>query len=182
MQSETIPVEELRQLLAGVSDHGTQHLLEVEADLMQTTYLLSEAIEKLGACFMSVHEAVTAQQQELDLLLQQTKLPAEQQQKLLQYREHIAKEVNTAVTGLQFQDLTSQLIARTIKRVNGLKELLSALATHGDSMDSEQEHQEIARLLQEMNRSLNSRSVELSGGLRKAVDQHHMGSGEIELF
>ena len=38
----------VKELLAGVSDHGVDHLLEVETDLVQTTLLLAEAIEKLG--------------------------------------------------------------------------------------------------------------------------------------
>ncbi|MGB2832358.1 MAG: hypothetical protein WBC07_05365 [Methylotenera sp.] len=69
MEMKTLPINELRTLLAAVSDHGKQHLVEVEADLLQTTFLLSEAIEKLGASFMAVHEAVTEQQQVINALM-----------------------------------------------------------------------------------------------------------------
>ncbi len=68
MQMKTIPITELRSLLAAVAEHGNQHLVEVEADLMQTTFLLTEAIEKLGASFMAVHEGVSAQQQAIQAL------------------------------------------------------------------------------------------------------------------
>lgn len=71
MEMKTLPITELRSLLAAVSDHGKQHLVEVEADLLQTTFLLSEAIEKLGASFMAVHEAVTEQQQVINSLMEQ---------------------------------------------------------------------------------------------------------------
>jgi hypothetical protein len=180
--SRTIPVTELRGLLAAVSDHGMQHLVEVEADLMQTTFLLSEAIEKLASSFMAVHEAVMTQQQEIDALLAVHGLPEDATRKIIQYREKIGEEVNLAITGLQFQDLTSQLITRTIKRVNGLKDTLIALATHGDEMEPEHEHEEIAKLLTEMSKGLTTRSDALENGLRKSVDQKSMNSGEIELF
>lgn len=86
------------------------------------------------------------------------------------------------MTGLQFQDLTSQLISRTIKRVNGLKELLQALATHGDAIEPSHEHKAIAKFLEEMSHSLHTGSHALSGGLRRSVDQHDMVTGDIELF
>ena len=48
----------VKRLLSGVSDHGKQHLSEVETDLKQTHLLLEEAIEKLTASFMAIHTAV----------------------------------------------------------------------------------------------------------------------------
>ncbi len=182
MGIKNLPVTELRSLLTAVSEHGTQHLIEVEADLMQTTFLLSEAIEKLGASFMAIHGAVMDQQKELSLITNQLNLTKDDIEKLDGIKQKIGQEVNAAVTGLQFQDLTSQLINRTIKRVNGLKELLDALASHGNVMDPGHEHEEIARLLEEMNKNLSMRSHALEGGLRRAVSQHDMDSGDIELF
>ncbi len=182
MGMKTLPITELRSLLAAVSQHGQQHLAEVEADLKQTSYLLSEAIEKLGVSFMTIHEAITAQQQVIKNIVKQTIVPAQDVLQLEVLEEKIAREVNAAVTGLQFQDLTSQLIVRTIKRVNGLKELLDELATHGNEIDADNEHDEIAKFLEHMNHSLNVGSHALEGGLRRAVNQQDMGSGDIELF
>lgn len=182
MTSKTVPVAELRQLLTAVSDLGSQHLVEVETDLNQTTYLLSGAIEKLSDSFMSIHQAVTTQQQEIETLLATVNVPEKDYQTLLALRETIAEEVNAAVTGLQFQDMTSQLIARVIKRVDGLRESLDALAVHGQDMGPEHEHEEIVRLLNEMNASLNVRNTILVGGLMKSVAQQNMNSGEIDLF
>ena len=182
MNMKTLPTTELRGLLAAVSDHGKQHLIEVEADLLQTTFLLSEAIEKLGASFMAVHEAVTEQQQVLDALIAKHAFEPKEMQKLEMYKQKIGEEVNAAVTGLQFQDLTSQLINRTIKRVNGLKDLLHELGHHSGEIDPEHEHDEIARFLEEMSHSLNEGSHALSGGLRRSVDQQNMATGDIDLF
>jgi hypothetical protein len=182
MEMKTLPITELRRLLAAVSDHGKQHLVEVEADLLQTTFLLSEAIEKLSSSFMAVHEAVTEQQQVLDTLLMEHKFDTEEAKRLEAFRQKIGDEVNAVVTGLQFQDLTSQLITRTIKRVNGLKDLLQELANHGDEIDPSHEHEAIAKFLEEISHSLHEGSHALSGGLRRSVDQQDMVTGDIELF
>lgn len=182
MASTILPVAELRQLLTAVSDHGAQHLCEVEADLNQTTFLLSGAIEKLGNSFMEIHTAVTDQEQEIDAILSEADIPEDAYQKLLVLRRKISSEVDAAVTGLQFQDMTSQLIARVIKRVDGLRESLTALAIHGDDMAPEHEHEEIVKLLEEMSAGLNVRNDALKGGLIKSVGQQDMSSGEIELF
>jgi hypothetical protein len=183
MNMNTLPIAELRSLLAAVSDHGKQHLIEVEADLQQTTFLLSEAIEKLGVSFMAVYDAVSQQQAVIDGLMAEHKFSEAQTQRLVAFKEKIGEEVNGAVTGLQFQDLTSQLIARTIRRVNGLKELLEELSTHGEEMDPNQEHEDIAKYLDRMNNTLNQSSNALAGGLmRRSVGQKDMATGDIDLF
>ncbi len=182
MNMKTLPTTELRSLLAAVSDHGKQHLVEVEADLLQTTYLLSEAIEKLGASFMAVHEAVTQQQQVINALMAKHQFGEEETEQLEAFKQKVGEEVNAAVTGLQFQDLTSQLLTRTIKRVNGLKDLLHELGNHSNAIDPEHEHEEIAKFLDDMSHTLHVGSRALSGGLRRSVDQQDMATGDIELF
>lgn len=182
MEMKTLPISELRILLAAVSDHGKQHLVEVEADLLQTTYLLSEAIEKLSASFTTVHEAVCEQQLILDALVTKYEVDSSDLEKLDAFKAKIGQEVNVAVTSLQFQDLTSQLIARTIKRVNGLKDLLHEVESHSNEMEPSQEHEEIVKFLEKMSSSLQAGSQALSGGLRRTVAQKDMESGDIDLF
>ena len=179
---KNLPIAELRQLLTAVSDHGSQHLHEVEADLNQTAFLLAGAIEKLGESFMAVHSAIIHQQDEIDTLLMEAEVPEESYQKILLLRKKIADEVNAAVTGLQFQDMTNQLIERVIKRINGLRESLTALAMHGEDMNPDHEHQEIVKLLEEMSAGLHHRNDALIGGLRRSVQQQDMSSGDVELF
>lgn len=179
MGTEHLPVAELQRLLSDVAGHGAQHLLEVEADLQQTTYLLSEAIAKLSAGFMRIHASVVAQQQAIDAALAAEK-PATAE--VLACREQIAHEIDAVVVGLQFQDLTSQLIARTLKRVDGLREVLAALTQHGEVMPAAHEHEALAKLLCRINHSLSTQSSALQDGLRQEVSQKHMESGEIELF
>lgn len=182
MGTSHLPVAELRKLLSAVSAHGNQQLAEVEADLMQTNFLLCEAIEKLSNSFMAIHETVAAQLQAIESLLKDAGIAHSATDKVLEFQKKIEQEVHAAVTGLQFQDMTCQLITRAIKRVDGLNESLQMLGKHGEGMHTEHEHEEIAQLLDEMSTHISTRHDALNGGLRKSVAQQDMGSGEIELF
>ena len=181
---KSLPITELRHLLYTVAEHGGQHLSEVEADLHHTSFLLGEAIEKLGVSFMAVHEAVMEQQQYLDNMIAQHRLPEEIKSDIQRYRQHIGNEVDRVVTGLQFHDLTTQLNARTVKRVSGLRSLFEQLLAEWDAMATEFKYEDqcIANLLTKMSESLDKGSVALEGGLRQPVKQQDMACGEIDLF
>jgi hypothetical protein len=182
MEMNILPINELRTLLAAVSAHGERHLAEVDADLQQTAFLLDEAISKLSMSFMAVHELVSQQQEVLKVIANKGELKQETLNELNRFEEKIGNEVNSMVTGLQFQDMTNQLLHRTIKRVNGLKELLQELEMHGHEMDANREHQDIAEFLAALNESLDAGSHALAGNLRKSVGQRDMVSGDIDLF
>jgi len=182
MEMNILPINELRTLLAAVSQHGEQHLLEVEADLQQTTFLLDEAIGKLSTSFLKVHELIEKQQKLIEGEVKAGHFGQEKLDVLEVYKDKIGAEVNAVVTGLQFQDMTTQLIGRTIKRVNGLKELLQELAEHGNEMDPVQEHDDIAKFLGTVNQTLHASSHALSGNIKKSVAQKDMASGDIDLF
>lgn len=173
---------QVKQLLTVVSDHGAQHLTEVEIDLEQTTVLLGEAIEKLGASFMALHAAVRAQQEIVDLLLTGAALTPELAANLHTLQVEIGRHVNAAVTGLQFQDMTSQLIGRTMKRVSGFREVLGALGATGSEVMPDNGADEIVALLRNVNALFEQQSNTLESVSWKAVTQTHMDSGDIELF
>jgi len=173
---------QVKRLLSGLSDHGNQHLAEVETDLVQTNFLLGEAIEKLGTSFMAIHDVVSAQQQAVDLLLAGGTLTPEIAEKMKSLRTELGLHVNAAVTGLQFQDMTSQLIGRTVRRVTGLRNVLGAAGTTGSALTEESDTEEVTALLNEINKALVVQSSKLESLLWKAVSQTHMESGDIELF
>ena len=179
MAMNKLPINELRTLLAAVASHGDQHLVEVESDLQQTAFLLNEAIEKLSASFIKIHELIAQQH---NLLITSGQFDEAMTFALNEYHEKIGDEVNSVVTGMQFQDMTNQLLHRTINRVSGLKELLQELAEHGYDMDAKREHNDIARFLASLHESLHASSHALSGSLRKAVGQQDMATGDIDLF
>ncbi|PWF55008.1 chemotaxis protein [Massilia glaciei] len=172
----------VKRLLSGVADHGGKHLVEVEADLVQTGQLLEVAIEKLTDSFMAIHATVAARQAGVDLLLSGAAVSDEERARLADMSAEIGAHVNSAVTGMQFQDMTSQLISRTLKRVGGLHLFLDTLGEHGAGMAHESGSDEIADLLGKVSMALAIQSLELRSVLRKVVNQQHLESGDIELF
>ncbi|XYJ12193.1 chemotaxis protein [Telluria sp. B2] len=172
----------VKRLLSGVSAHGQRHLSEVETDLLQTELLLEEAIEKLTSSFMAIHSAVGARQEAIDRLLAGSAPTPEDSAALATMSGEIGGHVNTAITSMQFQDMTSQLIDRTLKRVTGLREFLGTLGEHGSSIAAETGNEEIVERLGKVSMALAIQSLELRSVLRKAVEQRHLESGDIELF
>jgi hypothetical protein len=172
----------VKRLLSGVSDHGKKHLTEVETDLRQTELLLEEAIEKLTDSFMAIHAAVGERQDSINRLLAGGTPSAEESARLGGMSGEIGQHVNSAITSMQFQDMTSQLIDRTLKRVTGLREFLGTLGAHGADILPEAGSEEIVDLLGKVSMALAIQSLELRSVLRKAVNQQHLESGDIELF
>ncbi len=172
----------VKRLLSGVSDHGKRHLTEVETDLIQTQLLLEEAIDKLTGSFMAIHGAVAARQELINVLLGGGTLNAADCERLTRLSNEVGEHVNAAVTSMQFQDMTSQLIDRTLKRVTGLREFLGTLGAHGATVHPDSDSEQITELLGQVSMALAIQSLELRSVLRKAVNQQHLESGDIELF
>ena len=172
----------VKRLLSGVSAHGRRHLTEVETDLLQTELLLEEAIDKLTSSFMAIHNAVGARQDAIDRLLAGGTPSAEDSAHLSAMSGEIGAHVNTAITSMQFQDMTSQLLDRTLKRVTGLREFLGTLGEQGADILPETCSEEIVERLGKVSMALAIQSLELRSVLRKSVEQRHLESGDIELF
>ncbi|MGB6054765.1 MAG: chemotaxis protein [Burkholderiaceae bacterium] len=173
---------QLKRLLLGVAASGDQHLAEIKTDLTQTNFLLAEAIGKLGADFMAIHEAISAQQEIIGKLQAGPVLTDADVADLNQISAEIGVRVGSVVTGLQFQDMTNQLLDRALQRVAGLSEVLETLDTSGAGIARETATEEIVALLEGVNRLLEERNEKLESNLWKAVCQTHMGSGDVELF
>ncbi len=172
---------QIKDLLSTLSDHGSQHLNEIETDLVQTNVLLNEAIEKLSASFMAIHAAVTAQQHVVDALLAKNSTSSDTVEELRVKAMQIDQHVNAAVTGLQFQDMTNQLIGRTMRRVVGFRDVLEIVGTGSAGIVAEN-NDTMMVTLDRINETLKMESANLENELWKAVRQTHMESGDIELF
>lgn len=173
---------QLKDLLSGLSGHGHQHLAEAEKDLAQTTVLLSEAIEKLGACFLGIHDAVSRQQAAIDELLANHPPSPELAAQFKAAQGEIGSHVSSAVTGLQFQDMTSQLIERTMRRIAGIREALDRLDANGLGGLSASKPDDISALIACMNQALAEHNTRLESLQQRSVAQTHMNSGDVELF
>jgi len=172
----------VQRMLSSLAAHSTVHLLGAETDLAQTNLLLKEAIEQLSNCFLTIHAAVAEQQTAIDRVLAGTATLPEIAEGLKASRECIDTNVFSAVTGLQFQDMTSQLIGRTIRRVNGLHDVMSVLGVGNDGLEQAAQQDAMITLLDNVSKILEDQSRELEIMLRKGVNQTHMESGGVELF
>ena len=178
-------LQELKRLLLDTASGGSRQLTEVETDLVQTNILLGEAIGKLGSSFLALHTAVLAQQKEVEAIMQgSTTLTTEEVERLKVMQEEVTLHVNEAVTGLQFQDMTSQLLERIVRRVIGLRDALGVLSANSFEITPEagQTAEEVTALLESTVGSMEQRLTALENGLWKTVRQTRMESGDIELF
>ena len=177
--------EQLLQLLSVLSKQGNLHLTEIDADLQQTTDLLSRAIDKLGKGFIGIHEAVAAQQAVLAGVPDGAAMTPQLRAEIARLQQITDSHIHAAVTALQFQDMTSQLIGRALGHVVGLREVFGTLEPRGIAVAtaaaSNQEGTAQA-LLQSVNATLADISLRQGTVKRKAVAQTHMESGDIELF
>lgn len=173
---------QLKRLLFSVADHGNQHLSEIEADLIQTNILLREAIDKLSASFMAVHASICAQQEMVSSLLVKEGQLNENTARIRAASVDIDLQINAAITGLQFQDMTNQLICRGLQRLAGLSKVLEILGDSSTKMAAETGNEEIVGVLRNINHLLEQQSGKLESDLWKTVCQTHMESGDIELF
>ncbi|MBW9335314.1 MULTISPECIES: chemotaxis protein [Herbaspirillum] len=178
-------LQELKRLLLDTASGGSRQLTEVESDLVQTNILLGEAIGKLGNSFMELHRAVQAQQTILEGLMNGSgQFDSDSIDQLKVTQGEVSHYVNAAVTGLQFQDMTSQLLERIVRRVIGLREALGVLSANSFEIVPEQgqSDEEVRELLASTVQAIEERLNMLDTGLWKAVRQTRMESGDIELF
>lgn len=175
MTIQDTELRELGRLLTDVSAEGMSHLEEVQADLAQTRLLLTEAIERLSAGFSALHSAVAAQSDAVQAL--QRGAGAADRARLHAAAADIEEQVRAMVTALQFEDMTSQLIAHAGRRVAGLRSILA------DMVDGARELAagDLAQM-ERLRATLAMQSRALDGQLMRSVDQHHMESGDITLF
>jgi len=66
--------------------------------------------------------------------------------------------------------------------VTGLREFLGTLGDHGQVLPADSGSEEVVELLGQVSMALAIQSLELRSALRKAVNQQHLESGDIELF
>lgn len=168
---------QLQQLLTAISIHGNQHVVEIERDLAQTNSLLEEAIRKLGNSFLAIHQGLSSQQTELSSLLN-----GNSTETLANLHAEINLHINAAVTGLQFQDMTSQLINKMTKHIAELRDVFAVMDKPERQIPAIADDAVILDILNTMNADLQRQRLVFDDLSRKIVSQQHLDSGDIELF
>jgi hypothetical protein len=179
MKRQQSGVLELGQLLTDVSAEGIAHLEEVQADLAQTRLLLAEAIGRLSDGFGALHAAVSVQRAAAQQLQQQSDSGGgdDGQAQLRDAAAAIDIQVQAMVTALQFEDMTSQLIAQAGRRIAGLLGILAGVGDGAQGLATGDLTQ-----LESLRAAMAAQSRELDGRLARSVDQRHLESGDITLF
>jgi hypothetical protein len=179
MKRQQSGVLELGQLLTDVSAEGIAHLEEVQADLAQTRLLLAEAIGRLSDGFGALHAAVSVQRAAAEQLQQQQSDSGggDGQAQLRDAAAAIDIQVQAMVTALQFEDMTSQLIAQAGRRIAGLLGILAGVGDGAQGLATGDLTQ-----LESLRAAMAAQSRELDGLLARSVDQRHLESGDITLF
>jgi hypothetical protein len=172
---------QVTRLLSLASEHGDLHLAEVERDLVQMDGLLAEAIKKLCASFMEIHRVADLQQEALNSLLADGQSAPVHAARFEALREEINQHIGAAVTGLQFQDMTSQLIGRMAVHLAGMRDVFGALDVNG-AVPPESGTEALLAVLGSVSDRVAARFSELEGVSRSTVNQRHMESGDIDLF
>lgn len=90
----------------------------------------------------------------------------------------VEDNINQATTGLQFQDMTSQLLEHTELRLNQIHELMDDLA-HLTKEDSAKSSDEI---LEHIREKIKDARAKIDNMKHSPVSHGDMGSGDIELF
>ena len=176
MKRQDSRVSELGQLLTDVSTEGIAHLEEVQADLAQTRLLLAEGIARLSDGFGALHAAVSIQRAAAEQLQLQA-ASGDGQAQLRSAAAAIDTQVRAMVTTLQFEDMTSQLIAQAGRRIAGLLGILAGVGEGAEGLATGDPTQ-----LETLRAAMAVQSRELDGLLARSVDQRHLESGDITLF
>lgn len=178
MKTRQSDVLELGRLLTDVSAEGIAHLEEVQADLAQTRVLLAEAIARLSDGFGALHAAVSVQRVAAEELQRHADdSSGAGQEQLRDAAAAIDRQVQAMVTALQFEDMTSQLIAHAGRRIAGLLGILAGVGDGAQGLATGDLTQ-----LDQLRAAMAAQSRELDGMLSRSVDQRHMESGDITLF
>jgi hypothetical protein len=148
-------------LLVSFSYLVSSHVVEVTADLKQIGLILDQAINKLDDSFYAINDELERYPDELSS----------------QVLDRLAPHLNQAITGLQFHDLTTQLLHRAVTRLDGLRAIIDC----SNSLGSDNTDDLSQRLLQ-ADQNLLKLSHDLHHSFTQSLRQQHMESGDVELF
>ncbi|MDD2728373.1 hypothetical protein [Malikia sp.] len=140
--------------LQGLSELIQGQLEAACADVAQTGQLLDEAVDQLNLSFNALGEGLSRHET--------ADVPS------------LTPHVHQAITGLQFHDLTNQLLKRITLRLEGLRAVIAAeptLLKGGGTADWQQ------ALL-----ALSAQQTVIELPLQGALRQQTLDSGDIELF
>ena len=149
------------------SEEIRTHINMVHKELQQADTAISHLAAKDMSFAMTSKKQVQSMLGDLELMNGKTVHAVEE---LEQVSRAVADDVNTAITALQFQDLSSQLLAQVRKHSEQLEHFSLNLEGMAElPQDAQQQH-------------VRAQQQHLSNKLHNPVSQTSMHAGEIDLF
>ena len=158
-----------------------EYFLTLKSDLNQIDRLVNDAVTNLVINFKYINE-LSKSHHEMVMTIEKLSIPKENKpvlellNKQMAIGEKIERELESALTSLQFGDLVSQLLAHTSRQI----EMLNFALQHIDQIKNNQKDPDKSH---RKNNEI-SQAIQLahSKKLNKPVVQQEMQNGEIELF
>jgi hypothetical protein len=150
----------------------------MEDELVRARELLRDGMAKLHGFFDALRASVSSQAVLLSKLNDENVAAADRRATLSQLfadHERVLSQSETAILGLQLEDVLGQLIEFTRLRAEGMSTLAATLA---EAVDHEQLAQNTA--LQERLLNALAKADERAGN--RAVEQDSLSRGDVELF
>lgn len=158
------------------TDQFSQQIRENMASVHESLQRAHDAIHAVAA--MDMNFALTSKQRIQDTMLRLEDVNQETAVAARAIDEHatqVSQEVNSAVTALQFQDMTSQLIDHARRRMEAVTAMLGAL--HGSLSRGQLQAEDLDRARQSLREAVERARAKLN-----PVGQKSMDSGDVELF
>ena len=149
------------------SEEIRTHINSVHKELQQADASLSQLAARDMSFAMSSKKQV---HEMLDDLTHMNNSTVQAVAELEQISQSVSADVNSAITALQFQDLSSQLLAQICTRANTLNSVASNLENLNKLSDEARQEQ------------LNTQQSQLRSEQHNPVSQTSMSAGDIDLF
>jgi hypothetical protein len=172
--------KELRNVLSNVSSNGLIHIDEMERDLLQVNLLLMDAIGTMGEHFLEIGRLARRQQQAVRTM--ESASASDMAVQMGETLREMETRVHAIVTAMQFQDMTSQLIAGVLSHADAARRMMGYVRELADDLVRAEGASDVSMMLSAAVRELGERRRELEHRHAKMVQQERMDSGSVELF
>lgn len=193
-RSDMSLMQESHDFQVKLGNEIARQLVHAHDEMGNTQIILGEAVSTLLVIFISMAEVVRAQQALFSSLAGEggesdfanplmlaacvSKLSERDAIELGRINDEIERQVSVAITTLQFQDISTQLIGHARMRLMALHQVVSRM---GDGVDSLTSHAYLEQIAV-CKRLLHEHIVLLDERKSSPVIGKGLGAGEIELF
>ena len=181
-----VVADEVRDL-SGRTTQFSQQISSLMQAMQVSVHQTEEAIQRMASQDMTFALESKSRVGEIIAAMEaQNRIRADALQKLMHSAQSIQSKVNSAVTGLQFQDLVSQLTGHVVRRLDALnvvtdhlRELAAALGKDARESNTRDALEKLKRETENVAAGLKNLTVETH---HNPVNQGAMSHGDVELF